>query len=78
MPLEHKYFHKMPELHDLMAPLIRKRAGLKSIVTVALKGLEEIPSPDLTKEIFLHHQETLDQHLKKVLVVNEEILDGHS
>ena len=73
MPLEHKYFHKMPQLQDLLAPLIRKRAGFKSRVTVALKCLEEIPSQDLIKETFLRHQETIDQYLQKVLTVNEEI-----
>ena len=75
MPFEHKYFVKMTELQDLLKPLVRRRGGYKSCITVALKNLSAIPVADLTKENFLHRQETIDQYLQKILVVNDQILD---
>ena len=75
MPFEHKYFVKMPELQDLLKPLIKKRGGYKSCITVALNRLCSLSIDDLTKENFLHRQEAIEQYLQKVQDINDQILD---
>ena len=75
MPFEHKYFVKMPELQDLLKPLIKKRGGYKSCIIVALNSFCSLSIDDLTKENFLRHQEAIEQHLQKVQDINDQILD---
>ena len=75
MPFEHKYFVKMPELQDLLKPLIKKRGGYKSCITVALNKLCSLSIDDLTKENFLRRQEAIEQYLQKVQDINDQILD---
>ena len=75
MPFEHKYFVKMPELQDLLKPLIKKRGGYKSCITVALNKLCSLSIDDLTKENFLRRQEAIEQYLQKVQDTNDQILD---
>ena len=65
----------MTELSNLLAPLVKKRGGYKSCITVALKKLEALADNELTREIFLRRQESIDQYLQKVQSVNEDIFE---
>ena len=42
---------------------------------MAIRKLESLSDDELTKEIFLRRRETIDQFLKKILGVNEQILE---
>ena len=75
MPFEHTYFVKISELQDLLKPLIKKRGGYKSCMTVALNSLCSLSIDDLTKENFLRRQEAIEQYLQKVQDINDQILE---
>ena len=76
MPFDHKGFVKMPDLSDLLSPLIKKRAGYKSCVTIALDKLGSLSADDLTREVFLRRQEIVNNYMLKIQEVNEDILDA--
>ena len=56
----------MTEISNSLTPLVKKREGYKSCITVALKKLEALADNELTREIFLRQQESIELYMQKV------------
>ena len=62
------------ELKVKLKTAVRKRAGFKSRVTVAIKHLDEIPEDALTTALFEQRQNDIFVYLGKVDLINDEVI----
>ena len=65
----------MSELDTKFKELVRKRSGIKSRITAALKNLNGLDSDSLTEEIFKSRRDDVLTYLARVDAVNDEIIE---
>ena len=66
----------MPELKDVLKPLIKRRAGFKGIISVNLKELKASPIDEL-KEFFDSKKDGIIEKLDKIKEIDTEIVEAY-
>ena len=66
---------ELQKLEASFNQLVKKRAGIKSRITAALKNLQQIDVKTLTEETFSSRNEDVMQFLHKIDELNEQIID---